>query len=175
MSTPVVDPEQRPTPELPPAPARTVTPQLKSPGLAFFLSFLFPGIGQVYNGQPAKAMAFFAAFVAAFVALINWGPLPWVFFLPFVILYNLVDAWRTATLINAQGTGAAVSAEDMAESPAWGAGLMILGLLFLLQNLHWIDLARLGRYWPVLLIAAGAVIFYRSFQRKKEKDDAPAL
>ncbi len=175
MSTPVVDPEQRPAPPLPAPPPNPLAPQLKSPGLAFFLSFLFPGIGQVYNGQPAKALVFLAAFVATMYSLITWGPMPWVFFLPFVILYNLVDAWRTAALINARGLGADLSTEDVAESPAWGASLMVLGLLFLLQNFHWIDLARLGRFWPVLLIAAGAVILYRSFQKKPVKDDASAL
>jgi TM2 domain-containing membrane protein YozV len=163
MSTPVVDPEPRPA--LPSA-----TPplgfQLKSPGLAFFLSFLFPGIGQVYNGQPAKALVFFAAFVAALYAIIKYDPLPWVFVVPFVILYNLVDAWRTAALINARGTAAA-DIESPAESPAWGVGLIALGTLFLLNNLGWLDLARVARYWPVLLIAAGAAVLYRSFQKKE--------
>jgi TM2 domain-containing membrane protein YozV len=144
-------------------------PQLKSPGLAFFLSFLFPGIGQVYNGQPAKALVFFAAFVAAFYTMIQYGPMPWVFFLPFVVLYNLVDAWRTAALINARGTAADL--ESPVESPAWGVGLIALGTLFLLNNFGWLDLARVARYWPVLLIAAGAAVLYRSFQKKETGSD----
>ena len=170
MSTPVVDPEPRPAPQLPPA-TPALVPQLKSPGLAFFLSFLFPGIGQVYNGQPAKALAFFAAFVAAFYTMIEYGPLPWVFFLPFVILYNLVDAWRTASLINARGTAEA-DIESPVESPAWGVGLIALGTLFLLNNLGWLDLERVARYWPVLLIAAGGAVLYRSFQQKEKGSDA---
>jgi TM2 domain-containing membrane protein YozV len=170
MSTPVVDPEQRPAPQLPPA-TPSLVPQLKSPGLAFFLSFLFPGIGQVYNGQPAKALVFFAAFVAAFYTMFHFGPIPWVFFLPFVILYNLVDAWRTAALINARGTVAA-DLESPAESPAWGVGLIGLGTLFLLNNFGWLDLERVARYWPVLLIAAGAAVLYRSFQKKETGSDA---
>ena len=174
MSTPVIDPEQRP-PALPQAAPVTLV-QLKSPGLAFFLSLLFPGIGQVYNGQPAKALTFFAAFVASFYAMIQYGPLPWVFFLPFVVLYNLVDAWRSAMLINTRGSAADL--DISAESPAWGATLVVLGILFLLHNLHWIDLAQLGRYWPVLLIVAGVIVLYRSVQKRggaEKGDDTPAL
>jgi TM2 domain-containing membrane protein YozV len=145
----------------------------KSPGLAFFLSLLFPGIGQVYNGQPAKALAFFFAFVASLYAVIEINPLPFVFFLPFVWLYNLVDAWRSAALINARGTPAA-DEEEVVESPAWGASLVLVGALFLFHNLHWLDLSRLGRYWPVLLIVAGAVVLYRSIQKGKGRGTGDA-
>ena len=148
---------------------------MKSPGLAFFLSFLFPGIGQIYNGQPAKALAFFFGHVGSIYAVIEIGPLPFAFFIPFVYLYNLVDAWRTAALINTPGSG--VASEDPAESPAWGIGLMLLGLLFLLHNLHLLDLVRVARYWPGLLIVAGGWVLYRSLQRntRPEKGNDTAL
>ncbi len=49
-----------------PAPAATPAPPApklpKNPWLALVLS-LFPGLGQVYNGQPAKALVFFSAWV----------------------------------------------------------------------------------------------------------------
>ena len=170
MSTPEINPEtgQAALPPVPPpAPATALRVPLKSPGLAFFLSLLFPGIGQVYNGQPAKALAFFFAFVATIYAVIEINPLPFAFFIPFVLLYNMVDAWRSAAIINARGTAAADEEAAVVESPAWGAGLIVVGLLFLLHNLHWLDLSRLGRYWPVLLIAAGAVVLYRSIQKGK--------
>jgi TM2 domain-containing membrane protein YozV len=176
MSTPEISPdtEQPALPPVPaPSPAATVQVPLKSPGLAFFLSLLFPGIGQVYNGQPAKALAFFFGFVASLYAVVEINPLPFVFFLPFVWLYNLVDAWKSATLINARGTAAAEE-EAIVESPAWGASLVLVGVLFLLHNLHWLDLSRLGRYWPVLLIAAGAVVLYRSIQKGKGRGTGDA-
>jgi TM2 domain-containing membrane protein YozV len=176
MSTPEINPDNE-HPALPPvpapAPAATLQVPLKSPGLAFFLSLLFPGIGQVYNGQPAKALAFFFAFVASIYAVIVINPLPFAFFIPFVVLYNMVDAWRSAALINARGTPAAEE-DVIVESPAWGAGLVLVGLLFLLHNLHWLDLSQLGRYWPVLLIAAGAVVLYRSIQKGKGRGTGDA-
>ena len=59
MSTPMTGTESGSPPPLPPpAPAYTRLP--KNPILATFLSG-FPGLGQVYNGQPAKAVVFFAS------------------------------------------------------------------------------------------------------------------
>jgi protein-S-isoprenylcysteine O-methyltransferase Ste14 len=102
--------------------------------------------------------------------------MPFALFIPFVILYNLVDAWRTATLINTRGTTEAPE-DEMAESPAWGGGLILLGTLFLFHNLGWLDLSRLSRFWPALLIVVGAVILYRSIQKGKgaEKGDDTAI
>jgi hypothetical protein len=37
----------------------------KSPGLAWFLSFLVPGVGQFYNGQPGKGVRFLVINVAS--------------------------------------------------------------------------------------------------------------
>jgi len=168
MSTPVMEPEND-RPALPPAPA-AAPPQVpvKSPGLAFFLSFLFPGIGQVYNGQPAKGMAFFLGFVASLYASVEINPLPFALFIPFVLLFNMVDAWRSAVLINSRGAGSTAGVEDLgAESPAWGATLIVVGALFLFHNLGWFDLARISRYWPVLLIVTGVVFLYRSVQKRK--------
>ena len=165
MSTPVIDVQGQPTPP-PLPPARPAAGALKSPGLAFILSLLFPGIGQVYNGQPAKALGFFFAFVSTIYAVAEINPLPFALFIPFVYLYNLVDAWRTATLLNTRGTADAAE-DEVAESPAWGGGLILLGALFLFHNLGWLDLSRLSRFWPALLIVVGAVILYRSVQKGK--------
>jgi len=137
----------------------------KSPGLALALS-LFPGLGQVYNGQPSKAFLFFFAWVGSIYGAVEIHPLPFALLIPFVYFYNLVDAWRSASLINSRGTGAAVE-EDTTESPAWGGGLIVLGLVLLLNNLGWLRLASLQRYWPVLLIVAGIVFLYGSLQRRK--------
>ena len=38
--------------------------------------------------------------------------------------------------------------------------LIGLGVLFLLSNLDLLDLRRLMRYWPVLLIALGAYLLF---------------
>lgn len=47
--------------------------KLKSPGLAFLLSFLVPGLGQHYNGQHLKGAAIEGVFVGAIVTAL-WVP-----------------------------------------------------------------------------------------------------
>jgi len=153
-------PASRPLPPAAP-PAREV----KSAGLALLLS-LFPGIGQVYNGQPAKALVFFAGFVFSIWACATIHPLPFAFLIPFIYFYNLVDAYRSAALINARAAGGAPPEEDTVESPAWGATLIVLGVVFLLNNLGWLHLAALHRFWPLLLVVIGAVFLYGSLQKR---------
>ena len=173
MSSAFVDPEndrradagEAQNLERPPhVPVATEPRPNKSPAIAFLLSALFPGIGQVYNGQPAKGLGFFLGFVGSIYATVEINPLPYAFFIPFVVLFNLVDAWRSASLVATRG---ALEREEAAESPLWGATLVVLGALLLLNNLGWLDLVKLSRFWPLLLIVIGAVFIRRSVQRRK--------
>jgi TM2 domain-containing membrane protein YozV len=155
-----------PAPAAAPAPPAPKPP--KNPLLALVLSLL-PGLGQVYNGQPAKAFVFFSAWVASIYGAAEISPFPFAFLIPFVYLYNLIDAFRTADLINARTLGGLPAPEEETfESPVWGGGLLVLGLLLLLNNLGWLRLASLARYWPVVLIVAGAAFLYGSIQRRRE-------
>lgn len=154
-----------PPPLPPPVPPIVYSRPPKNPAAATLLS-LFPGLGQIYNGQPAKALVFFVAWAGSIAGAHN-QPMPFALMIPFIHLYNLVDAWRSASLINRRAAGGArVADEDDSESPAWGATLMLLGFVLLLRNLGWIDFAALTRYWPLLLIAAGGALLYGSLQRK---------
>ena len=166
MSSDLARPEEQPTPSpaprlVAPGPAKTA----KSPGLALVLS-LFPGLGQVYNGQPAKALVFFFAWAGSIYLSVEGNAMPFALLIPFVYFYNMVDAYRSAALANARGLGA--PEEELAESPAWGGSLVGLGLLLLANNLGWLNLAALERYWPLLLIVAGGVFIYGSVQKRQE-------
>ena len=176
MSSPEMTPPAE-YPPLPPPPATVVTPAPtvrlpKSPWVALLLSLLMPGLGQVYNGQFAKALTFFVAFSGAIYLIAEGNPLPFAIFLPFVYFWNMVDAFRSATFINARGLPAAEMADE-AEAPGWGIGLAAMGLLLLLNNLGWLHLAAFTRFWPVLLIGAGLVLLRRSLQRKGS--DGPSV
>jgi TM2 domain-containing membrane protein YozV len=168
-SNPAGPGEAAPTLPLPAATPAPLAPKLpKNPWLAVVLS-LFPGLGQVYNGQPAKAFVFFSAWVGSIYGAAEIDPFPFAFLIPFVYLYNLIDAFRTASLINARALGGLPAPEEEAfESPLWGGSLLVLGLLLLLNNLGWLHLAALARYWPVALIVAGAAFLYGSIQRRRE-------
>lgn len=167
----------RTVPALPAAPAYVppVLPRApKSPALALVLSFLFPGIGQVYNGQFAKAVFIFLAFAGSIYGVIEAGPIPFALCIPFVIFFNLVDAYRSAVLINERAMGGVpVPEEETMESPLWGASLVAMGLLLLLNNLGWLRLAALARYWPLALIVAGGVFLYQSLNRRRDDRTPP--
>ena len=179
MSTFPNNPEPLPPPALPPAYA--AAPRLpKSPLVATVLSFVFPGLGQVYNGQINKAVAFFGGFVASIFATHSIDPMPFALFIPFVFLFGLVDAARSASAINNRFLGGKPEPEDESlNSPAWGALLVAMGLLLLAHNLGWLDIEWFKRYWPVLLIVAGVVFIRRSLEARKStgagSSDAPSL
>ena len=72
MTTPVEAQAAYPALPLPAAATEPAGP--KSPILALVLS-LFPGIGQIYNGQPAKAMVFFFAWAGSIMLVVaKLGP-----------------------------------------------------------------------------------------------------
>ena len=124
MSSQPLDPHYTapaaPPPALPPAAAPFVRLP-KSPGLAAFLS-LFPGLGQVYNGRIARAFVFFFAWVGSIYLTASGHEFPFAFVIPFVYLFNIIDAWKGATAINARYLGGRTEPEDdvEVESPVWG-------------------------------------------------------
>ena len=168
MTIPAAGPPAESRPPLPPPGTYPAPPQPpKNPWVALLLS-LFPGVGQIYNSQPAKGIVFFFAWVSCIYGAAEIAPMPFGLLIPFVYFYNLVDAWRSATLINNRFLGGqALPEEETSESPAWGAALIALGLVILFNNLGWFRLAALQRWWPLLMIAAGAIFVYGSFRRRQ--------
>lgn len=69
----------------------------KNPGVAAVLGFFFPGIGQIYNGQFLKGIAFLG--IDAANALLM---LVWIGFLtaPLFALFSAWDAYRSAEAHN---------------------------------------------------------------------------
>lgn len=154
---------QGPNPYQQAAPAQHV-----SPGLAFFLG-LIPGVGAIYNGQYVKGLVH-AAIVGlllsvataidgdsgeGFIAMITlafWG-------------YMAFEAFHTA---KARQAGLPVDEFSSligpnvyrTRAPIGPIVLILVGVLFLLETLHVIHFRELARFWPVLLIVAGAVMLY---------------
>jgi TM2 domain-containing membrane protein YozV len=166
-----------PEPALPPAPASPAPlsyPMVaaparlpKNPWVAALLS-IFPGLGQVYNGQIGKAFAFFGAWLGCMFGAIQIDPMPFALMIPFAYLFNLVDAWKSANQINQRFLGGkAEPADESIESPAWGGVLVAIGAVLLASNLGWINLRSVERFWPVILIVAGLVFIQRSLQARK--------
>jgi TM2 domain-containing membrane protein YozV len=82
----------------PPVPPPSPYAERKNEGIAAILSFVFLGLGQIYNGQISKGISFIiigVLFVFSMLFLIGFllYPLFWI--------YNIYDAYNTAKQINA--------------------------------------------------------------------------
>ena len=183
MSSPVAAPHETYPPLPPPMAPVAVARPPKRPGLALVLGAVFPGVGQLYNGQTAKAFALFAAFAAS-IFLADEVGMPFGLVIPFVVFYSAIDAYRSAVSINLRHAGGSPLLEsvDDAESPAWGAVLLGVGVLLLMNNLGILQFAAVRRFWPLLLVAAGFMFLRRSIQRRDaaaavapRSDDGPAV
>jgi hypothetical protein len=137
-----------------------------SPALALFLGFI-PGVGAIYNGQYAKGLVH-AVITGILISIMGSGaggmePLmgillaAWFFYMPFEAFHTArkrrlgepVDEF--SSILNLRG----------AERFPMAAVLLIgLGILLLLNTLEVLSFRYVARYWPVLLIAAGAWLLY---------------
>jgi len=132
----------------------------KSPVVAMLLGII-PGLGAAYNGQNIKALVHFAVIVGMWqmADVLN------LFFFTFagvaLYLYSLYDARRSALRLR---RGEDLSEEDdrlrgflREHTLLWGAGLVVVGLLSILNIympwlMHWL--------WPLVLVAAGCFLLY---------------
>jgi Domain of unknown function (DUF5668) len=163
-----------PRPERP-APPRAAhagyTPAEASPGLALGLGFI-PGVGAIYNGQYAKGLVhavIFGIIISILDSNVGEGVnVIFSFVLTAWIFYMAFEAYHTARKRRlgepVDEYSGLLSLEGARHgAPALGAILVLLGVVLLLQTLHLFNFAYLVRYWPVLLIGAGAYLLYSRF------------
>jgi Domain of unknown function (DUF5668) len=133
-----------------------------SSGVAFILGF-FPGMGAVYNGEYNKALIHIVVFAAMIVGLSSdigeGASVALSLLLAGFIFYMVFDSVRTA---KARATGQVCP--DPLESwsknrPVGPIILIVLGAIFLLNNFDWFPFYRLVRFWPLILIIAGGLMF----------------
>jgi len=136
----------------------------RSPALAVLLSCL-PGLGQMYNRQMLKGILILAGFlvVATGEAHLSAGLMAAV--LVTLIVWNLADAYWTAQRINRAELPRLPEAEpepfaleqirwDAVTTPAWGVVLILLGILFLLNNFD-VQWLTFDRVWPAVMLCLG--------------------
>ncbi len=147
------------------------------PGLAFVLGFI-PGVGAIYNGQYGKGFLH-AVLFGLLVSLASndqlsggLGPLFGILTAVFVF-YQCFEAYHTA---RKRAAGEAVdefsSILPSAKSglPLLPVALILLGVIFLLNNFGLLRVADFVRFWPLLLIGAGAAMLW---SRVKGYSDTP--
>ena len=72
--------------------------EMKNPGIAAIASFFFAGLGQIYNGEFVKAIAFMVVQVINILLMfVLIGFLTY----PIVWIFGIYDAYKTAEKINA--------------------------------------------------------------------------
>ncbi len=70
----------------------------KSTGIAAVLSFVFVGLGQIYNGQIGKGILFV---IIGVILVLSMFVLVGFILYPLFWIYNIYDAYKTAQKINA--------------------------------------------------------------------------
>jgi hypothetical protein len=154
-----------------PAPANAPGLGPKVPIVAAVLS-LMPGMGHVYNGLYMRGVTFFLI-AASLIALADKRGDVFGFAIAFFWIFNILDSWRQATLINygyAQDLGLA----DLPRHPRASQGgllagvlLTLIGLFSLLDQYFVIDLDWLFDFWPVGLMAIGLWIIWSSIRARR--------
>src|ERR1700737_897232 len=147
-----------PASSAPPQPVRA-----GNPALAFILGFLFPGLGAVYNGQYNKALIHIVVFATLILGLssdmADGMKAVMGIMLAGFIFYMAFDAMQTA---QARRRGE-VSVDPLQawskERPIGPIILIGAGVLFLLYNFDIFPFYRIERFWPLILIAVGVLMF----------------
>jgi hypothetical protein len=138
-----------------------------SPGVAFVLGFI-PGVGAIYNGQYVKGLIH-AIITGLIISIMDSGARGTEPVMSFLLasfwIYMPFEALHTAKRRRAgQSVDEFSSLLPMHQGalrvPIAPLALIALGVLFLLNNLDLLDLRRVMRYWPVLLIALGIYMLY---------------
>jgi Domain of unknown function (DUF5668) len=145
-----------------PVPAAQI-PSNTNPTIAFILGFVFPGLGAVYNGEYNKALIHIAVFVAFILGLSSdmddgmkavFGIL-----LAGFIFYMAFDAMRVAQSKRRGETPTDPLESWSKDRPVGPIILIVIGAIFLLHNFDWFPFYRLARFWPLILIIAGGLMF----------------
>ncbi len=140
-----------------------------SPGLAFALGLIVPGVGAIYNGQYAKGLVHAIVF-GLLVSILSSGsaaglePMFGILIAAW-IFYMAIEAHHTAAKRRAgQPVDEFSSLIDLhahgSHFPAGALVLILVGVLLLLNTTDIIPLERILRYWPVLLIVLGVYLLY---------------
>jgi len=141
-----------------------------SPGLALFLGMI-PGVGAIYNGQYAKGMVH-AVVWGVLMSIANsrashglepvfvMGVVAWMAYMAFEA-YHTARKRRMGEPVDEYSS--LLDLRGRHNVPVVGIVLIVMGILLLLHTLELLNFEAVARYWPVLLIAAGAYLLYGRF------------
>lgn len=163
-----------PAPETAPAAIPGAVPVLgrKNPTLAFLLSG-FPGMGNIYNGLYMRGVTFFLIVVSLIGIVDAGGHDLFGFAIAFFWIFNMVDAYRQATLIN-YGYAQDLGLVDLPRHPlasqgglAAGVILFFIGLFAILERYFDVRLDWLFDLWPFGLVLLGGWMVWASIRDRR--------
>lgn len=135
---------------------------------------LLPGMGAVYNRQNIKGVVHFVAIVGLFqLTALRVASGFFVLSGLSFYLYSIVDAYRTARLID-QGESPAADELRFKRSlinraPVIGIVLITTGLLLVIRIARPLAFITFARLFPVALIILGGYLLTRYFKRSSEE------
>lgn len=148
----------------------------KNPALAGLLS-LFPGMGNIYNGLYMRGVTFFLI-VASLMGIADEGPELFGFAAVFFWAFNVIDAYRQATLIN-YGYAQDLGLVDLPRHPrasqgglAAGILLALIGLFAISERYFYIRLDWLFDLWPFALVLLGGWMIWASVRDRRRAQEA---
>ncbi len=148
--------------------------------MAFVLG-LIPGVGAIYNGQYAKGLVH-VIIIGLTISILSNGaargfePLLGMLLGTF-FFYMAFEAYHTARrrqegLVVDEFSSLFPVRGGSSKFPVAPILLIVLGVVFLLNNLDFLQFERFIRYWPVLLIFLGAYMLYLRMAHSSENGGA---
>lgn len=178
-----IEPEQ-PAPPTPPvvpapppaapayqAPMPAYDPLAKSPGLALFLSILFPGLGHIYVGTYERALMVIGGIGVSIWAIVHSEGRLWplAFVIAFGYFFSIFDAYREAQIANLSTDHELPKPSPQGEGRLiFGVFLTVLASLVLADKFGLFDIRWFYDWWPVLILLIG-VYFIGSWIWEKMK------
>jgi hypothetical protein len=157
------------------APAYTAPPAMGnpnvSPGLAFLLGAI-PGVGAIYNGQYGKGLMH-VIIVGLLISIMDnsatSGGLEPLFGLMIAAFwfYMCFEAFHTARR-RQQGLpvdefSSLIPVKGSSAFPFAPVLLIVLGTIFLLSNLEVLELRKVIKFWPLVMIGLGVYMLYARY------------
>jgi hypothetical protein len=163
----------------------TVSPGGDNPGAASALG-LIPGVGAIYNAEFFKAAAPIIIF-GVLISITDMGtplePLFGLLIMGFYI-YMPFEVYYTAKKRQPLAQGIELETpidrfheqiEVLEHKEFWGGvALVVVGALFLMDNLRVFRMRAVFELWPLLLIAAGAWLVWNHKEEDKQAPPPPA-
>jgi hypothetical protein len=192
-NTPQVEEQtpQKPKPPLPPPPGTAPPPPAerapmpayeavprppKTPALAAFLAFLFPGMGHLYSWAYERAFMIWAT-IAVCIFLIIQGHWPFSFVIAFVYFFSIFDAYREAQFFNLRAAEEEIPQQrsDSQGRLMFGVFLAVVAVVVLADKLNIFDMEWVYDWWPVPVLALGVYLIVAAIKDRGKQRQAAAV